>query len=274
MTQLAERNGAVAPVISATVMESVLIGGDLSKLSVPERMSYYKAVCESVGLNPLTKPFAYIQLNGKLQLYALKDCTEQLRKIHGVSIERLERQVIEGCYVVTAYAKDKGGRTDGSTGAVTVTNLKGEALANAYMKAETKAKRRVTLSICGLGMLDETEAASIPGAQVISAEIQPMPTDSAELHGLVGTVSVDARQAALDAAVAAHQDTILCVKEGLRDGDLVRAAEAWYELSEDEMQALWVAPTKFKNAPFTTEERTAMRSAEFRSAHGGKNASV
>ena len=33
------------------------------------------------------------------------------------------------------------------------------------MKAETKGKRRVTLSICGLGMLDETEVGSIPDAQ-------------------------------------------------------------------------------------------------------------
>jgi hypothetical protein len=32
------------------------------------------------------------------------------------------------------------------------------------MKAETKAKRRVTLSICGLGLLDETEIETIPGA--------------------------------------------------------------------------------------------------------------
>lgn len=32
-----------------------------------------------------------------------------------------------------------------------------EALANALMKAETKAKRRVTLSIAGLGLLDESE---------------------------------------------------------------------------------------------------------------------
>src|SRR6202020_1247291 len=32
----------------------------------------------------------------------------------------------------------------------------------AVMKAETKSKRRVTLSICGLGILDETEIETIP----------------------------------------------------------------------------------------------------------------
>jgi len=32
------------------------------------------------------------------------------------------------------------------------------------MKAETKAKRRVTLSICGLGLLDETEVETVSTA--------------------------------------------------------------------------------------------------------------
>jgi len=38
---------------------------------------------------------------------------------------------------------------------------------NALMKAVTKAKRRVTLSICGLGMLDETEVETIPSARPV-----------------------------------------------------------------------------------------------------------
>lgn len=41
-------------------------------------------------------------------------------------------------------------------------SLRGDAKANALMKAETKAKRRVTLSIAGLGWVDETEIDTIP----------------------------------------------------------------------------------------------------------------
>jgi hypothetical protein len=52
----------------AQLMESVLLGGDLSKLSPAQRVVYYQRVCESIGLNPLTKPFDYINLNGKLTL--------------------------------------------------------------------------------------------------------------------------------------------------------------------------------------------------------------
>ena len=151
--------------ISNSVIESVVIGGDLSKLSSEQRVSYYRAVCNSLGLNPLTKPFDYITLNGRLTLYAKKDAADQLRKIHDVSITKLERERIDTIYTVTAYAQDKSGRQDSSIGAVSTDGLKGDALANAIMKAETKSKRRVTLSICGLGMLDETEIETIPNAQ-------------------------------------------------------------------------------------------------------------
>jgi hypothetical protein len=143
-------------------LEKVLVNGDLSALSSAERMGYYRAVCNSVGLNPLTRPFEYLKLNGKLTLYARKDATDQLRSIHGVSIEIMESSEVNGCYVVRARATNTYGRTDEDLGVVPIANLQGEALANAMLKATTKAKRRVTLSICGLGFLDETEADSIP----------------------------------------------------------------------------------------------------------------
>lgn len=149
---------------AGAVLEQVVIHGDLSKLSPAERVAYYKAVCESVGLNPLTKPFDYIVLNGKLTLYARRDAAEQLRRIHGISVTKLERDYQGDLYVVTAYGQDRTGRVDAATGAVSIAGLKGEQLANALMKAETKAKRRLTLSLAGLGWLDETETDSIPDA--------------------------------------------------------------------------------------------------------------
>lgn len=151
----------------SSAIEKALISGDLSKLDINQRLSYYKQVCESLGLNPLTRPFDYLNLNGKLILYATRACTEQLRLINGVSIHKMEKQKMDDLYVVTAYARDKHGREDSSTGAVSLGALKGEAAANAMMKAETKAKRRVTLSICGLGLLDEMEVSTIPTAKTL-----------------------------------------------------------------------------------------------------------
>lgn len=147
------------------LIEKVLIGGDLSKLNEEQRLSYYQNLCVSLGLNPLTKPFQYMNLGGKLVLYAGKDCTEQLRKKYSVSVYKVESKTVNDIFLVTANAKLPDGREDASTGAVAILGLKGDALANAFMKAETKAKRRVTLSICGLGMLDETELETIPEAK-------------------------------------------------------------------------------------------------------------
>ena len=154
----------VATRSAAQALEQVLIKGDLRDLSEEQRVAYYHRVCESAGLNPLTQPFAYITLNGKLTLYALRTCTDQLRAIHGVSVVDMDKVTQDGVHIVTVKVQDAKGRTDMATGAVAIASLKGEALANALMKTETKAKRRATLSICGLGLLDETEVETIPGA--------------------------------------------------------------------------------------------------------------
>lgn len=148
--------------VTTSAIESALMNGDISRLSSDQRVSYYKQVCDSLGLSMLTKPFEFINLNGKLTFYARKDATDQLRKIHGVAITKMEINKVDDIYTVTAYAKDRYGKEDTDIGSVNVAGLKGENLANAMMKASTKAKRRVTLSICGLGILDETEIADIP----------------------------------------------------------------------------------------------------------------
>ncbi len=153
-------------------VEKALVGGDLSQMTPAERLSYYRQVCESIGVNPLTQPFQYITLNGKLTFYATRACAEQLRARHEVSTTIVARERIDDVYVVTARATMPNGRTDESTGAVSIGNLKGDALANALMKAETKAKRRVTLSICGLGWMDETETETVPGARTVAVNME------------------------------------------------------------------------------------------------------
>jgi hypothetical protein len=210
-TEVVERPSSV----SAELQEKVLLGGDLARLTPAERLSYYNAVCNSVGLNPLTRPFEYLVLNEKMVLYARKDCTDQLRDIHGVSITIVAREVVDGVYVVTAQAKNMTERTDESVGAVPLIKENGEwrnapsgkryfagdgtykpmspdDKANAMMKAETKAKRRVTLSICGLGMLDETELDTVPQAKVMEgARLEkPLPKGSEMLAKLEAKGSV------------------------------------------------------------------------------------
>ena len=146
------------------VIQHVLLGGDLSKLTPAQRVGYYKAVCESLGLNPLTRPFDYLRLSGREVLYAKKDAAEQLRLKHKISLGSPRAELLDGIYTVSVEARMPDGRTDADLGAVDLGATKGEARANAMMKAVTKAKRRVTLSICGLGMLDESEIENLPDA--------------------------------------------------------------------------------------------------------------
>lgn len=233
-----------------TTIEQVVVQGDLANLSPQDRVMYYKQVCESIGLNPLTKPFDYIRLNNKLTLYAKRDATDQIRSLKGISIKIVAREKVDDLYIVTAQATDKAGRTDESVGAVQLGALKGDALANAIMKAETKAKRRVTLSIAGLGFLDETEVQSIQGA-----EIPNIDTSTGEI--------IDP----LKQAIERNQDSINVIKEGIATNNISAAAEAWFELSNEEKSSIWVAPSK--GGPFTTVERDVIKSKAFREAYYG-----
>lgn len=154
-----------------SIMHDVIVKGDLANLTPEQRAAYYVTVCQSIGLNPLTKPFEYIKLNGKLVLYAQKGAADQLRGMHKISIGPPAIEYEEGLVVVTVTGTDASGRQDTEIGAVALGNLQGEARANAIMKAITKAKRRLTLSMCGLGMLDEIEVESIPSARTVHVDV-------------------------------------------------------------------------------------------------------
>ena len=170
---MSDNNGrAIATMNPAGIVEQVMIGGDLEPLKPADRVLYYAKVCQSLGLNPLTKPFEFIRLNNKLTLYALRNATDQIRGNQRVTVKVVAREKVDDIYVVTARATMPDGREDESIGAVSLAGLKGEALANAMMKAESKAKRRVTLSLVGLGLLDETEVETVAGVQRVTVDMQ------------------------------------------------------------------------------------------------------
>jgi len=145
-------------VISA--VESAIMDGDLSKLNPQERLFYYNKTCESLDLNPLTRPFEYITLNGKLTLYARKDCTDQLRSKRKISTRIVSEKVSNDILTITVEARDAH-RSEEEIGCVYIKGLFGDKLANAHMKCITKAKRRATLSLSGLGFTDESELETI-----------------------------------------------------------------------------------------------------------------
>lgn len=153
---------AATPPDNAKVIESLVLRGDLSGLGPVERARYYTRMCNDLGLNPAAQPFAFLRLNGKEILYATRGATDSLAAQH-----KLNREIIDGPKVIdlagtklvyaVCRATHPNGRVETSVATVPLVDP-----VNVLMKCETKAKRRATLSILGLGVLDEMELETIP----------------------------------------------------------------------------------------------------------------
>lgn len=162
--------------LDAAVAESLVVHGDYSRLNPGQRVELYLRTCKEHGLNPQAQPFTFLRLNGKEVMYANKGCTDQLARIHNVT-----REIIDGPKVIdlagtklvfcAAKATLPNGRSETSTATVPLVDPP-----NVLMKAESKAKRRATLSILGLAMLDESELDTIPAsakAEAPQASVAP-----------------------------------------------------------------------------------------------------
>ena len=189
---LNEAMGAVVPkdVLDPAIQESIVLRGDLSGLNEQQKKNYYLFRCRQVGLDPAAKPFDLLKLNGKEILYANAGATQQLCSIHKLSTQITHRERIDDIYVVSVRVTAADGRVSENQGAVSVGAARGDALANAILKATTKAIRRAVLAHCGLGMMDETEVETIPGAvraapAVETQEVQAIETPTSGIVFMV-----------------------------------------------------------------------------------------
>ena len=150
--------------------------GNVSKLNASQKLQYLHAYCKSLGLNPLSNPIQFTKLNGREIPYATKNATDQLRQIHHVSCEVLNQDLDRDAGLVTVRVRltTPDGRTDEDVGVVPLPKGNGEAVGNAILKCVSKAKRRATLSMFGLGCIDELEVAAVKAA--VTSTIRPKPT--------------------------------------------------------------------------------------------------
>jgi hypothetical protein len=189
---LNEAVGAVVPkdVLDPAIQESIVLRGDLSGLNEQQKKNYYLFRCRQVGLDAAAKPFDLLKLNGKEILYANAGATQQLCAIHKLSTQITHRERIDDIYVVSVRVTGADGRVSENQGAVSVGAARGDALANAILKSTTKAIRRAVLAHCGLGMMDETEVETIPGAvraapAVETQEVQAIETPTSGIVFMV-----------------------------------------------------------------------------------------
>ena len=146
-------------------------GKDTRSLKPADRRDVLVGLARKLGLNPMSNAVMFLLTNGRETLYVTKQGTDQIAaaaKLRRETIKGPEVQVIEGRKVVFCQvrATHPDGRSEVSTATLALQDV-----VNDLMKCETKAKRRATLSVCGLGLLAEDEIETIPGAQRV-----PMPT--------------------------------------------------------------------------------------------------
>lgn len=167
LTQISEHSSKK---MNLEKIEEMVIRQNIAKMSPTEKIVYVKSLNDALGLDWRLNGIGLINLQGKEVPYIQRAGTDQLRQKNKISITITGREKVGDCYVVTARATTPDGRTDESIGVVPLQAfgkaLTGDQLANAFMKAETKAKRRVTLSICGCGFMDESETESVPHEKV------------------------------------------------------------------------------------------------------------
>jgi hypothetical protein len=225
---------ATDPAELARVVESLVVRGDISALSIADRSRYYMKMCESLGLNPHAQPLAFLKLNGKEVLYVTRGATDQLAAMH-----RLNRKMVDGPKVIdlggtkVVYAVCEATHPNGRT-ETAIATLPFTDPVNVYMKAETKAKRRATLSILGLGLLDETELETIPASAmgpatqaVLPAETEDRPEDSsAAMAEYITALEGADRPSQVRAAYLALQDGLRGERKDPSDWTKTAHAEA------------------------------------------------
>lgn len=167
------------PNTTEAAIEKVVLKGDLNGLTAVERVQYSFALCRTLGLNPLTHPIDYIEGEGKLKIYVNAVGVAQLREKHGISTVIVRSQKDDEFIYTTARATNRNGRSEESTAVVSLHDkygkpLTGTAKGNAFMKAETKAKRRATLALCGIPWDDGEK---IQRSQVYDPPADVLPDD-------------------------------------------------------------------------------------------------
>lgn len=73
-----------------------------------------------------------------------------------------------------------------------------------------------------------------------------------------------------EALCAVLADSIREIRDGIKEGDLWKAAAAWFELSKDEKEAIW--RSQKNGGCFSAQERDVIKSADFRKAYYGDEA--
>ena len=183
-------------------MLAILARGNIASLSEADRTRYILALCDALGLDPRFKPIDLIPgQGGALVPYLNRGATDALARRDKVQrITVVQPKVVAIGSVECVLCVSRATMPDGRYEERVATSLLRDH-ANAFMKVETKAYRRATIAVLGIGMLDESELDGIRGADAIA--------DTARAQALQAHVeaTVERMKPVLPTLAGASEDT-------------------------------------------------------------------
>jgi hypothetical protein len=142
--------------------ELALMRGNLQGLTKGQIADVVAMLADKMGVDPSLAPIDVIPTReGKLVPYINARGAAQLRRMHNLEVIAMELvKERPGLVVLRCTLRRGDGSTDMAIGAAEYREDRPQDEANAWMRAETKAKRRATMSAVGIfleGPSDEVE---------------------------------------------------------------------------------------------------------------------
>lgn len=158
---------------------------------------------------------------------------------HGLSVTQFPSYA-DGLVSVRTVLMHKSGQWMAGDASAPASKLDAQGVGSAI----TYLRRYSLAAVAGVAQEDDDGNAAVKPAN----NVKPIDTKAQE---------EEARLNAHNAAVARNMESVQAIKQYIASDEIGEAAKCWYELTEDDQRALWVAPTK--GGIFSTKERDIMK---------------
>ena len=218
-------------------------------------------------MNDLTNKLAMIQQKlkapkgqmntfGKYKYRSCEDILEAVKPLLGDLVLTISDDIVEvgGRVYVKATVSLSSGSGNVSTTAFARESDTKKGMDESQITGATSSYAR-KYALNGLFCIDDTKDSD-------ATNQHDQPSVSAVLSGSQQPTAHNE----YDELVDKLYNSIQAIKTGIKINDLVMAKEAWDELTDEEKEGIWKAPSK--GGVFTTQERSVMKSTEFAKALG------
>lgn len=126
--------------------------------SEEQRVKACLELCNVLGIPTPMNPFRFIELNGRLVLYAPNEAAQLIAQSRKASVKIINKYLDKefNIYIVEVRVIDGGREVDNLAG-IFVGGLTGQKRADAMMKCVTKAQRRTIFGAFGLSVADDDD---------------------------------------------------------------------------------------------------------------------